>query len=53
MSILCDWEIKALSLGDKLIEPFTDHVVRLAVEETQGTVFKFTILSIYLNYINF
>ena len=28
MSILCDWEIKALSLGDKLIAPFTDHVVR-------------------------
>ena len=28
MSILCDWEIKALSLGDKLIEPFVDHVVR-------------------------
>ena len=27
MSILCDWEIKALSLGDKLIEPFGDHVV--------------------------
>ena len=28
MGILCDWEIKALSLGDKLIEPFVDHVVR-------------------------
>ena len=28
MSILCDWEIKALSLGDQLIEPFVDHVVR-------------------------
>ena len=28
MGILCDWEIIALSLGDKLIEPFVDHVVR-------------------------
>ena len=28
MSILSDWEIKALSLGGKLIEPFVDHVVR-------------------------
>ena len=28
MGILCDWEIKALSLGDKLIEPFVDNVVR-------------------------
>ena len=28
MSILSDWEIKALSLGGKLIEPFVDHVVK-------------------------
>ena len=28
MTLLCDWELKALSIGDKLITPFVDHVVK-------------------------
>jgi len=28
MTLLSDWEIKALSLDGKLISPFVDHVVR-------------------------
>ncbi|MBG45450.1 MAG: dCTP deaminase [Euryarchaeota archaeon] len=28
MTILADWEIKALSTGGELIEPFVDHVVK-------------------------
>ena len=38
MSILCDWEIKALSLENKLIEPFTDHVVR---EENERKILSY------------
>ena len=28
MTLLSDWELKALSIGDKLITPFVDHVVK-------------------------
>ena len=40
MSILSDWEIKALSLGNELISPFIDKVV-----SEKGFVFLFFTLS--------
>ena len=38
MSLLCDWEIKALAMGGKLIDPFVDHAVK---EENGKKIFSY------------
>ena len=38
MTLLCDWEIKALAMDDRMISPFTDHAVK---EEKGKKIFSY------------